>query len=115
MNKKGQALVEFILIIPILIMILFCMIDFGKILSYRINLESKIDKVINLYESEMTYDEITKKLGMDDKSIEITITNKDNKYIEFALTKEIEIITPGLNLILDNPFSLKITRMVYYD
>lgn len=115
MNKKGQALVEFILIAPVLIMVLFCMIDFGKILYYRINLESKLDKVINFYESEMTYDEIKAKMEADDSSVKMTITNKDNKYVEFILTKDTEIITPGLNLILDNPFKVEVTRMVYYE
>lgn len=115
MNKKGQALVEFVLIVPVLIMILFCMIDFGKILYYRINLESKLDKVIDLYESDKTYNEINEKISKDDSSIKITIANKDNEYVEFTLIKEAEIITPGLNLILDNPFGVKITRMVYYE
>ena len=114
MNRKGQALVEFVLIVPILIMILFCMIDFGKILYSRINLESKIDKVISLYEEEKTYDEIKKIINKDDK-VNIKITNKDNEYVEFSLSKEIEIITPGLNAILDNPFENKITRVVYYE
>ena len=114
MNKRGQALVEFVLIVPILIMILFCMIDFGKILYSRINLESKIDKVISLYEEEKTYDEIKKIINKDDK-VNIKITNKDNEYVEFSLSKEIEIITPGLNAILDNPFENKITRVVYYE
>lgn len=115
MNKRGQALVEFVLIVPVLIMILFCMIDFGKILYVRINLESKIDNVISLYEEDKTYEEIKEKFNKDDSSIKITITNKDNKYVEFALAKEVEIITPGLNLVLDNPFDVKITRMVYYE
>lgn len=114
MNKRGQALVEFVLIVPILIMILFCMIDFGKILYSRINLESKIDKVISLYEEEKTYDEIKKIINKDDK-VNIKITNKDNEYVEFSLSKEIEIITPGLNAILDNPFENTITRVVYYE
>ena len=115
MNKRGQALVEFVLIVPVLIMILFCMIDFGKILYFRINLESKIDNVISLYEENKTYGEIREKFNKDDSSIKITITNKDNKYVEFALAKEVEIITPGLNLVLDNPFDVKITRTVYYE
>ena len=115
MNKKGQALVEFILIAPILIMILFCMIDFGKILYYRINLESKIDKAISLYEEDKTFEEIKKIMNKDDENIELNITNEDNKYIEFSLSKDVEIITPGLNIILDNPFETKIIRVVYYE
>lgn len=114
MNKRGQALVEFVLIVPVLIMILFCMIDFGKILYYRINLESKIDKVISLYEEEKTFEEIKKVMNKDEE-VKLSITNKDNEYVEFSLSKDVEIITPGLNVILDNPFETKITRVVYYE
>lgn len=115
MNKRGQALVEFVLIVPVLIMIMFCMIDFGRILYYRINLESKIDKAISLYEEEKTFEEIKKVMNKDDNDIKLSITNKDNEYVEFALTKDVEIITPGLNIVLDNPFETKITRTVYYE
>lgn len=114
MNKRGQALVEFVLIVPVLIMILFCMIDFGKILYYRINLESKIDKAISLYEEDKTFEEIKKIITKDD-NLNIKITNKDNEFVEFSLSKDVEIITPGLNVILDNPFETKITRVVYYE
>lgn len=114
MNKRGQALVEFVLIVPVLIMILFCMIDFGKILYYRINLESKIDKVISLYEEEKTFEEIKRIITKDD-NLNIKITNKDNEYVEFSLSKDVEIVTPGLNVVLDNPFETKVFRVVYYE
>ena len=42
-NKKAQALVEFVLILPILIMILFSIIDFGNIFVTKSNLENKIN------------------------------------------------------------------------
>lgn len=115
MNKKGQALVEFILIIPVLIMILFCVIDFGSIFYNRISLESKLDKVINLYENSDTHKEISDKITKDDALIKVLITNKDNKYIEFSLMKDVNLITPGLNSVLGNPFAVKVTRMVYYE
>ena len=31
MNRKGQALIEFVLILPVFLMILFLVIDFGTI------------------------------------------------------------------------------------
>lgn len=114
MNKKGQALVEFVLIIPVLVMLLFCIIDFGKILASRIRLESKIDKIISLYEKDLTYDEI-KKIITKDEETDFKITNKDNKYVEFSLAEDIEIITPGLNSILGSNFKSNIKRVVYYE
>ena len=40
MNRKGQALVEFVLILPIFILILFAVVDFGMILSKKSELEN---------------------------------------------------------------------------
>ena len=51
----------------------------------------------------------------EDEDISLEIANDNNEYIEFKLIKEVEIITPGLNLILDNPYKLDIKRVVYYE
>ena len=40
MNRKGQALVEFVLILPVFILILFAIVDFGTILSKKNELEN---------------------------------------------------------------------------
>ena len=40
MNRKGQALVEFVLILPIFILMLFAIVDFGMILSKKNELEN---------------------------------------------------------------------------
>ena len=40
MNRKGQALVEFVLILPIFIMILFSIVDFGMIFNKKNELEN---------------------------------------------------------------------------
>ena len=40
MNKKGQALVEFILILPVFLLILFAIVDFGNLLVSKNQLEN---------------------------------------------------------------------------
>ena len=37
LNNKGQALIEFVLILPIFLMILFVIIDFGMIFNAKSN------------------------------------------------------------------------------
>lgn len=115
LDKKGQALVEFIIILPIFVMMLLCIIDIGKIIFFQNRLEGKMEDVITLYKNENTYDNILKELKKDDKDLKLEIANDNNEYIEFKLIKEVEIITPGLNLILGNPHELDIKRVVYYD
>ena len=48
MNKKGQALVEFILILPVLILILFVIIDFGNIFYSKYELQNQSADIVNL-------------------------------------------------------------------
>ena len=40
MNKKGQALIEFIIILPIFIMIMLAVFDYVRIYSEKSNLEN---------------------------------------------------------------------------
>ena len=112
MNRKGQALVEFILILPIFLMILFVIVDFGIIFSSKNSLENyssdialmvKNGKDISLINSN--YDEVN-----------ITIDKDEiNSYYIINMYKDVKLITPGINRILDNPYRVNIKRVVYYD
>lgn len=114
-NQAGQALVEFVIILPIFIFMILAVIDIGKILYYQNNLESKMDEVITTYEKNKNYDETVKKLEMEDDELELEVNNKDNKYVEFNLKKELDIVTPGLNLVFKNPYSVTVKRVIYYE
>lgn len=115
LDKKGQALVEFIIILPIFVMMLLCIVDIGKIIFFQNRLEGKMEDIITLYNNENTYESIIKEAQRDDKHLKLEIANDNNEYIEFKLIREIEIITPGLNLILDNPYKLNVKRVIYYE
>lgn len=53
MNKKGQALVEFVLILPILIFILLAFIDIARLMVMKNHLESVLGEIdINTLEIE---------------------------------------------------------------
>lgn len=112
MNKKGQALVEFVIILPIFIFMILATIDVGKILYFSSKLENKMDDVISMYENKNTYKEINKNLATDLNKISLEI-KENEKYVEFVITKKIDIITPGLNLIFDNPYKIESKRVIY--
>ena len=57
MNKKGQALIEFIIILPIFIMLMLAVFDYVRIYSEKSNLESVIEDVI--LSNELNDDNIT--------------------------------------------------------
>ena len=107
--KKGQALVEFIIILPILLFMLLGVIDLGRIFYLRINLEEQIGEVIELDQEGKSLEEIKKVL---DKDVEIE-KKSDQEYINYTLEVKVDIITPGLNLIFDNPYNLKVSRSIF--
>ena len=49
MNKKGQALVEFIIILPVIIFIIMVIIDFMMIFTYKNELENDMNNVVKVY------------------------------------------------------------------
>ena len=109
-NNKGQALVEFILILPVILAILLVIIDLGKIFNEKNTLENTSIDIIELYKNGKSIDEIKNKYN----DISIT-TNIDDNYLTLKLKKEIDIITPGLNIILDKPYIVEVERVVYYE
>lgn len=112
MNKKGQALVEFVIILPIIIFMLLASIDIGKIYYTSNKLENKLNDVIEMYENDKTEKEIYKSVQNDIKNSNIKI-KKNDEYIEFELSKKIQIVTPGLNMIFKNPYNVEVKRVIY--
>lgn len=113
-KNKGQALVEFAIILPIFIFMVLASIDIGKVLYYQNHLESQMDEVITIYEKNASLDEVNTYLKKAYKKESIDI-NTDNKYLEFNLKKSIDIITPGLNLIFKSPYQVSVKRVITYE
>ena len=111
-NKKGQALVEFVIILPIFIFMIFGVIDLGKILYTKNNLESKMEEVITSYEKSKNEVEVERNLDLEKEHIVLSIA-KEKEYTEFKLEKQMDIITPGLNSILGNPYQITTKRVIY--
>ena len=109
MNNKGQALIEFVLILPIFILILFAVIDFGIIFNKKSNLENDSVDIINLYKNGTTFSEIEELY--EDNKIEIS---NDGEYYKFTISTSINLITPGLNRILGEPYVVYVERIVPY-
>lgn len=110
-NKSGQALVEFVIVLPIFLFLLFAIIDFGKILYTENSLESKIDEVITLYKNDKKIEKIKEDLSFTKDKINLEYTKEDN-YVNFTLEKGVTVITPGLNLILGNTYKASAKRVI---
>ena len=107
MNRKGQALVEFVLILPIFLLILFAIVDFGMIFSRKNELENISVDVVSMIRNNDNIEDIKKKYP----DINIGV-NSDNGYTTIKIYSEIDIMTPGLNLILGDPYEVYIERTI---
>lgn len=107
MNRKGQALVEFVLILPIFILMLFAIVDFGMILSKKNELENISVDVVTMIKNSDNIDDIKNLYP----KVEINI-NSDDKYTKIIISDDVDIMTPGLNRILGNPYNIKVERTI---
>lgn len=107
MNRKGQALVEFVLILPVFILIMFAIVDFGMILSKKNELENVSFDIATMIKNNDSFDNI-KQLYPD---VSINIKN-DDKYTVITIYEDVNIITPGLNRILGDPYEVIIERTI---
>lgn len=110
-SKRGQALVEFIIILPILIFILLAVIDYGAISFNKSKIENIITDVSNMYKNKETDDEIDKFVKSNDKDLKIETTYED-KYINVKLYKKYNYITPGLDKIFKSN-EISVERKLY--
>ena len=114
-NQKGQALIEFVLVLPVLILLIFAFIDLGRIILENNRLENITTIAISKYKENNQYDEVLsyiKKMGYED--IELSITREDN-LLKINVNKNIDIITPGLDKILGSSFDIEVERVVNYE
>lgn len=108
-NNKGQALVEFIIILPIVLLLIISIIDFGNIFYKKYALENDIDTIIDMYKSG-DFTEINSYVS--DKDIEIKYSDED-KFITVELTKNVNITSPILTIIFGKKYEIKIDRSIY--
>ena len=111
-GNKGQALVEFVIILPIMLILIFGMIDLGRIISLKNDLENVTSDVITFYENSYSEKEIEKIINenrKDDVSISINIKEE---YVQIEASSTIKPITPGLSYVLKDAFDVKSSRVI---
>ena len=107
MNNKGQALIEFVLILPIFIFLLFAVYDFGMIFSTKNALASSTTDIVNLYKEGK---DITQLRTMySDLNINV---DTDDDYIKITVKDSLKLITPGFNRVFGNPYQIKVERYI---
>lgn len=107
-NNKGQALIEFILIIPVLTIFILGIFDIGNIIYKKYELENDLDYIVDLYENNQM-EKISSYIG----SKRITMSdNKEDGYITITLVKNISFVTPGASKIFESPYKISTNRTI---
>ena len=107
MNRKGQALVEFVLILPIFLLILFAVVDFGMIISKKNELENISIDIVSMLKNNEDINSI--KMLFPDLTIDIS---SDSNYTNIKIYENIDIMTPGLNLVIGDPYKVMVERVI---
>ena len=107
MNKRSIQTYALAFILPIFVLMLFSIYDIGMIVYNKNTLESVSNDVILMINNDNNINEINSKYSDIDVNI-----NDDGEYYNITLSKRIRILTPGLNLILDDPYEVKVERII---
>lgn len=107
MNRKGQALVEFVLILPVFILMIFAIVDFGLIIGKKNELENTSVDVVTMINNGKKLNEIRE--VYPDISVDI---NDSTEYILVKISDDVDIMAPGLNLVLGDPYRVTIERKI---
>ncbi len=111
-SNKGQALVEFAIILPITLILIFTIIDFGRIITLKNDLQSVTSDVVTFYQNGKEEAEIKNIINENRKDkLDIIITVK-GEYATVSVSKKIKPITPGLSYISDSIFNVSVSRVI---
>ena len=100
MNKKGQALVEFIIVMPIFILILLAAFDWVKVIQVKMNLESALDEIVFNESYSLDKDMVLKKEIENDMTI-------------YKITTNVKLSSPFVTFVVDNPYKVVVERAIY--
>lgn len=109
MNKKGQALIEFILIMPVFMIILMSLIDIGNIYMKKYELNTSLQTVETMYQNNDA-----QKIALYTSNNDLTLEeNIDNDLITLTLKKQVKINAPILTNILGKKHTIEAKKTFY--
>lgn len=106
-KNSGQALIEFVIILPIILVILLYIIEFGRITLKKYELESNMELIAELYKDNKQ-EEMNNYINTNNIKVEIT---KNNELTTIIIRKNIKTNMPLINRILGNNIETK--RTIY--
>ena len=110
LKNKGQAIVEFVILLPIIFMILFVVIDFSNVFYQKNHLESVTNDIVKYKENGRSNDYIESKIK------EVSVSYSENgDSLKIKVSKKVKLITPLSYIVFDNPFVIETERTILYE
>jgi len=114
LNKKAQALIEFVLILPIILLLILGGIDLGRIVLRKSELENKVSDQITVWKNKKQ-SIYNLKESLKDKNTSVNIIkNETTSFYTIEVKEKINFLTPVISNILDS-YTIKIKRVVSYE
>ncbi len=98
----------------LIIILLFIIIDVTRIIVFQMKINDLVFKVSELYEETSSKKVIKDEVEKELPGVVINI-NEETKFIEYKFVYRIPLITPGLNLILNDGFAVKNESIIKKD
>lgn len=111
---KGQALIEFVLILPILVLFLFAIVDFGRLFYEKIQLEDRVAICLDVLRKKGDYEEALMVLNRGQKEEATLNIEHYEAYMVVKVESKFSFLTPGLGKVLGDSYQIKIERTVPY-
>ncbi len=121
-NESGQSLVEMALVLPVLLLLLVGIIDFGRVLYSYSHLHLATQEAVRLGGLGRDDNEIVTfakdyiHIG-DSSKLQVVITpsdttRKSGQYVTVELEYPLELITPIISELIPNPIQLKVDSTI---
>lgn len=115
-RKKGQALIEIALVLPILLVIICGIADFGRIFYSEIHLNMISQDAVRMAGLGRTDQAIVQFVSSnvllsDKDTLQVAVTpndltRKSGDFVTVKITYKVKYITPLMNKILPSPFAI---------
>ena len=108
-NNKGQALIEFVLVLPIFLLLIISMVDFGNIILKKYSLHDEVEKVSTMYVNHEDYTNY-----IENKNMYISV-NTEEEFTNITLSKDVKILCPVLIPIFGSKYRVSVEKSVLND
>ena len=110
LDNKGQALVEFAIILPIFMMLVFVVIDFANVYYQKNHLEGVLSDVVDYKKSGKSNQYI------EDSFKDVSISYKDlGDTLRVRVSCDVNLVTPFSSLFFDDDYVISSERVIIYE